>query len=409
MKLHDALRKVIRQSGVSIIQEKRLLFFLADYKAFDDYPAVKEVMRAIATGKYGKELCRLAAEESDDDYLRFADSLKETLVRERSFKRELADYAVDSISLAIGVGARVSVTEPDDHGFEAIQRNTVKKVSRVDRGVSNNQIATAGSQAAFPIQVSSGTIGVTSGNSWETASDGAESHRRFYRGKDLTSAFDDGSFRDIFPGDCIIKKITVPGIAGRSTETYTVKFIISDLDLALSRGVTAHHAVIIPEKPVFDSFMNPTDTTAGGYGASYMQRTVMPAFAQGLAAAFGHSHLLSFNADGQSCLCRLMTLSMVFGKRLPSRGFSYSSYQKTDKCMGEEQLAVFSKNRGLRGKDMWYWVSDVKDSLGFAAVVYRVGVVRARRYRVARQRRSPPLRPAQVIFNQPRISAAKRH
>lgn len=28
MKLHDALRKVIRQSGVSIIQEKRLLFSL---------------------------------------------------------------------------------------------------------------------------------------------------------------------------------------------------------------------------------------------------------------------------------------------------------------------------------------------------------------------------------------------
>lgn len=33
--------------------------------------------------------------------------------------------------------------------------------------------------------------------------------------------------------------------------TYRVKFVIADLDFALSRGVTAHHAVIIPEKPVF--------------------------------------------------------------------------------------------------------------------------------------------------------------
>lgn len=54
MKLQDALRKVIRQLGVGIIQEKRLMSFLADYKAFDDYPAVKEVMRAIATGGTGR-------------------------------------------------------------------------------------------------------------------------------------------------------------------------------------------------------------------------------------------------------------------------------------------------------------------------------------------------------------------
>ena len=54
MKLQEALRKVIRQFGGSVIQEKRLMSFLADYKAFDDYPAVKEVMRAIATGGLGE-------------------------------------------------------------------------------------------------------------------------------------------------------------------------------------------------------------------------------------------------------------------------------------------------------------------------------------------------------------------
>lgn len=59
MKLQEALRKVIRQFGGSVIQEKRLMSFLADYKAFDDYPAVKEVMRAIATGDWGRSCAAL--------------------------------------------------------------------------------------------------------------------------------------------------------------------------------------------------------------------------------------------------------------------------------------------------------------------------------------------------------------
>ena len=229
MKLQDALRKVIRQLGVGIIQEKRLISFLADYKAFDDYPAVKEVMRAIATGEYGKELCRLATEESDDDYLRFAESLKETLVRERSFKRELADYAVDSISLAIGVDSRVTVTEPDDHGYEAVQKNTGEQGRRGSQENRNAQrggaahVSPADRQKSATVQSSRRSGWVISGNLWETASDGAESHRRFYRGKDLTSAFDDGtfsanvadgSFRGIFPGDYIIRNVTVPAPAG---------------------------------------------------------------------------------------------------------------------------------------------------------------------------------------------------
>lgn len=215
MKLQDALRKVIRQLGVGIIQEKRLMSFLADYKAFDDYPAVKEVMRAIATGEYGKELCRLATEESDDDYLRFAESLKETLVRERSFKRELADYAVDSISLAIGVDSRVTVTELDDHGYEAVQRNAVGQGSsgtlgnrsaegsgtasggtadRQPSSVQEDRGIVTGSPAdrkePSPGQRNSRTDRVISGNSWETAPNGADSHCRFYRGMDLTSAFE---------------------------------------------------------------------------------------------------------------------------------------------------------------------------------------------------------------------------
>jgi len=61
----------MRQSGVSVIEEKRLMSFLADNRAFDNCPAVREVMKAIATGDYGKELYRFAIEKGPSFFLCF--------------------------------------------------------------------------------------------------------------------------------------------------------------------------------------------------------------------------------------------------------------------------------------------------------------------------------------------------
>ena len=376
MKLHEALRKTIRPYGISVIEDKRLMSFLGDYHAFDDFPAMKDVMRCIATGDYGKKLC-LAADGSDDDFLRFASELKEALVREKSFKEEFADYAIESISFALGIPCAAAVTEPGDHGFEAVQKNNGSQkntVYQVSNGLHVNQVPP---QASAPRQASRQTAFVISGDTWQTASDGAESHRRFYRGHDLTAAFDsgefsrnvaDGSFRDIFPGDYIIRKITVPAVANLKTSTYDVKFIIADLDIAMNQGsptVTAHHAVIVPEKPVFSTYMNPTDTNAGGYAGSYMHKTVMPAFAKGLIGAFGEKHLLKSSFDDYdmaaaplSGICRLMTLSMVFGQaELPS-AHGWSDFEK-DNCMGEAQFAAFRLHTDLKGSHFdSYWVSD---------------------------------------------------
>ena len=117
MKLQEALRKVIRQFGIGFLQDKRLMSFLSDYKAFDDYPAAADVIKAIAAGKFVKELCRCATEEGDDEYLKFTDSLKESLVNDGGFKQELAGYAVDSVSFALGIFS--FIPEPGDHSFQA--------------------------------------------------------------------------------------------------------------------------------------------------------------------------------------------------------------------------------------------------------------------------------------------------
>ena len=440
MKLQEALRKTVRLYGVSIIREKRLMYFLADFLAFDDYPAVKEVIKAIGTDGYAQDLCRFAG-ESDEAYLRFADSLKESLVRDKNFRKEFADYAVDCISYALGLVP--SVTEPGDHGYDPSQR---KPGSAGTHGSGSAQGSSESTQKQQPQNSGSGSYSGGTGASGATVSDGAkpsrkmnikalviiaalalaaailagiplnvpdgaeahrvnvpdgaEAHRGFYRSKDLTAAFDsgtfsanvaDGSFKDIYPGDYIMKSVTIPATAGRGTETYTIRFIIADLDYALNKGsprVTEHHVVIVPERSPFVSYMNPANTTGGGYAGSYMNKTVMPAFAEGLTGAFGAEHLVKSSFDGAaggeqgpySGICRLMTLSMVFGQTPPPGSWrSYYDYT-IDKSMGDRQLAAsrlnesFWKNGGWYG---WYWLSDVYSSSRFATVYDAVGGVSA--------------------------------
>ncbi|MDY6337878.1 MAG: tetratricopeptide repeat protein [Succinivibrionaceae bacterium] len=139
MKFHEALRKAVRQFGINVLQEHRLMSVLADYKAFDDYPAVKEVMKAISTEGHGKELCRLAMDGSDEECLRYAEDLKKSLVRNSSFREEFAEYAAESLLFALGL--RSSVQEPSDHGFEAVRSNNVPERAGGDTRSSNEASA----------------------------------------------------------------------------------------------------------------------------------------------------------------------------------------------------------------------------------------------------------------------------
>ena len=116
MKLHEALRKIFKLFGIAVIKEKRLVFLLADYKAFDDFPAMKQVMEAIVTGRYGRELCLRAADDDSADYELYTEYLRKSLVRVQRFRKEFAQYASDCISFAIGF--LDSVKEPQDHGFD---------------------------------------------------------------------------------------------------------------------------------------------------------------------------------------------------------------------------------------------------------------------------------------------------
>jgi len=135
MKLQDALKKIIREFGMSVLREKRLVFLLSDYKAFDHYPAVKQIMKSIAEDGYGKELCRLGMDVSGEECLNYAGRLKKTLSGDKHFKPELADYAVDCILFSMGFVS--SVREPSDHGFDPFGNGSASHEQGIQKDSDN--------------------------------------------------------------------------------------------------------------------------------------------------------------------------------------------------------------------------------------------------------------------------------
>lgn len=257
----------------------------------------------------------------------------------------------------------------------------------------------------IPVTALSGSAITSAITIYDLVPDGAANHRNFYRGKDLTAAFNNGTvsaniangtFRDIFPGDYITKSITVPQIlkADGTTEyiaqtAYNVRFVVADLDIWLNRGdtaTTAHHVAIVPERVVFNSCMNETNVTDGGYLGSFMNTNVMPAFATGLRNAFGASHLISFRiglSNGvtttttsashpywtgtsnwwgawTSEICCLMSEGMVHGQSP-----NHSAAMDETMC---GQFAAFRLNSNLVYNRQNYWLSDVVSSAHFALV-----------------------------------------
>lgn len=221
-------------------------------------------------------------------------------------------------------------------------------------------------------------------------------HNGLYRGKDLTAYFESGemsaaiatgNFTNIYPGDYIIKSVTIDG-----TTYSNVKWIVMDLDYHLHAGdteTTAHHVVLMPETTLGTHRMNETNITTGGFLGSEMWTVHIPKVAAGIKAAFGAAHVLTHrellsnavDTDVKSCgyngwtgaasnwtwadvEVNLCNEPMVYGIRDVS-----SSFFDVGECT--KQLAAFNLNHGLRcSKRQWWWLRAVATSADFAFVDY---------------------------------------
>ena len=231
-------------------------------------------------------------------------------------------------------------------------------------------------------------------NVFESWPDGAEAHNAMWGGRDITAAFNNGTvsaniangtFKDIFPGDYITKQVTISGTA------YTVNWVVADCDYwwhkgDQNNGMETHHVVIVPQAPIFNAQMNPTNTTEGGYAGSEMYRNVIPACATGVVNAFGSSHILTFRdlitntvdnnvASRGYCgwtgasapwegwapvQCNLMTEHMVTGAP------HYSSSGIDDEITTRQMSAFRLSEKLINFNRQWWWLRNVVSSAAFA-------------------------------------------
>ena len=111
MMLHQALRRTVREHGVSILSDKSLPDLLSGSGAALT-PGLCEATLAIASESSGRELISCFLDDDSAGCLECAAKLRKSLSAEMGFSGALADYAVDSVLFAIGL--LHSVREPSD-------------------------------------------------------------------------------------------------------------------------------------------------------------------------------------------------------------------------------------------------------------------------------------------------------
>ena len=122
MKLYEALRKLCLEHGNIIVQKKNLVYLLSDMGAFEELPGMREAMKSLVSGWYAKDLYAAGLRKDSDFYLARAEDVKKSLSAKGRLRKEIADYAVDSVSFAFGFAD--SVNEPQDQGADPFEHDT---------------------------------------------------------------------------------------------------------------------------------------------------------------------------------------------------------------------------------------------------------------------------------------------
>ena len=116
VKRHDVMKQLLRQFGSAVLQDERLLSLLDDCHAFEDFPAMRQVMKEFSSRGYLRDLYCRSQNDGIAECQLYADYVKKSLCQTRHLRSEFADYAVDSVFFALGLTD--SVSEPSDHGCD---------------------------------------------------------------------------------------------------------------------------------------------------------------------------------------------------------------------------------------------------------------------------------------------------
>ena len=203
-------------------------------------------------------------------------------------------------------------------------------------------------------------------------------HNGIYRGKYLGAsvtaeqyaAISAGTFEDLYIGDYW----TIGG----------VNYRIAAFDYYRNCGDTAtlppHHAVIVPEKKLYDAAMNATNTTTGGYIGSQMYTANLAQAKTTIKYAFS-GHVLNHRIYAVNAVANgyssgavwvdsevdLMNEQMVYGSGIFSP-VSTGSGVPANHRVEKNQLPLFAMNPAMLNTREAYWLRDVIAANAFANV-----------------------------------------
>ena len=202
-------------------------------------------------------------------------------------------------------------------------------------------------------------------------------HNGIYRGKYLGTsvtaeqyaAISAGTFEDLYIGDYWV-------IGG-------VNYCIAAFDYYWNCGDNAtppHHAVIVPDKNLYNAVMNTSNTTAGGYVGSQMYTTNLAQAKTTIKAAFsGHVvnhriYLTNAVSNGYASAgawvnseVDIMNEQMVYGSGIFSPVSTGSAVPANYRVV-KNQLPLFAMNPAMLNTRQDYWLRDVITASDFAFV-----------------------------------------
>lgn len=115
MRLHEAIKELVAQFGESIVTEVRLANLLADLNGYQDYPAMKMVLKDVLKAGYGKKLFDLYSKNSTNAIGESVDYAR-TFASNSNYKEDLVGYAFDCILFALG--RITTINEPMTKGYD---------------------------------------------------------------------------------------------------------------------------------------------------------------------------------------------------------------------------------------------------------------------------------------------------
>lgn len=213
------------------------------------------------------------------------------------------------------------------------------------------------------------------GNGGGVPAPNAGAHNAVFRGKSLGTSFTSaqsqaitgGTFENLFVGDYWTIGETVYRIAG------------FDLFYGLSPySPIAHHAVIVTDAGLYESAMNDTSTTDGGYLNSKLKTEGLANALETVKAAFGADHILSRYSllttaasggipsgwEWVPTFIDIMSESQVFGRGAWATQ-SRNGYNVAERYC---QFPLFSLTPQYVTSRQYYWLQDIASATEYAAV-----------------------------------------